>query len=210
MYILLEHHKGPAGEVLATDMLLTSKYPGKPFINFKSATENALFTLLVGKSGLFKEPHPKDRSYNETTFVWSFLGTVGKTVYEAIKDSPLAKIGIRFERVKNLTDQAESKYFTAPSIAEPFDPNNFFHDPTPSAPSDEDKRLLLIAELAALLGLPSADLIARKDEPIIKKQYRVFALANHPDRPGGSAERMSHLNYMWQALHQEGSWKIGA
>jgi len=50
-------------------------------------------------------------------------------------------------------------------------------------------------DLYKLLGVPST---ATQDE--IKKAYRTASLAHHPDRHGGSTEKMQAVNYAYEIL----------
>lgn len=192
MYLLYEHHKDSDGNILATDMLLTSVFPGKPFVSFKNAAEKAIFELC---KLTFKEIHTKERTIDMDTYIWSFFGDAGRRVYEKLKASPLATVGLKFERVENLASQKASGYIDALK-ASGMDPADFFYQqaaPASSGPTIEQVE----KKLAALLDIDTPDLetCAPGD---LKKLYRQAAMRLHPDRNNGDAKGMTELNYYWQ------------
>jgi hypothetical protein len=210
MYLLFEHHRDADRKVIATDMMLSSNYPGKLGISFRDPQESAILKFFTNKTGgLFKQPHPKLRTYDEKTFVWSFFGETGKDVYDAIRAADILRLmGLKFQRVSDLATQAAAGYVATPSVAEVFDPNNFFYDPTPSGvsgPTDLERFNLLMDELSTLFNIPKAELTQeRKRDDAYKRIYRKLSMAYHPDRNSGDASRMTHLNYLWQT-YQKGS-----
>jgi hypothetical protein len=197
MYLLYEHHKNPStGELLATDMLLTSYFPGAPRINFSSAEEKALFELCKLQ---FKSINAKERTIDMETYIWSFFGNAGQQVYNLIKGSPLASAGIKFERVERLVKQKAAGSIDRPSIST-IDPADFFYNQASlgGAPS-KDK---IKAELEKLLAVGSLFDLEKIPAPDLKKHYRSAAMRLHPDRNGGDAKGMTELNYYWQQWQQ--------
>ena len=199
MYVLYEHHKGPDGAILVTDMALTFRFPGNPRIDFRrlSIQEKAIFEIV--KDTFFKDIHPKFRSMDDKTKVWSFFAPWGKTLYENLLASPLTQVGLRFERVEALQASFEAGYVTRPELR--IDPSDFFYaqeQPKASGPSREEA----IMQLAALLELTTATLTDKAlNEGTIKKAYRRKALALHPDRNNGNGSKMSDLNMLWQVYN---------
>jgi hypothetical protein len=192
MYLLYEHHKDASGQIIATDMLLTSVYPGASRVIFKSASEKAIFELC---KLTFKEIHTKERTIDMDTYIWSFFGTAGKAVYDRLKASAIAAAGLQFQRIDNLAEQKKNGYIRAPA-ASLFDAADFFYQqaaPSSNAPSKEQ----LKAQLAPMLGVPPEEL---EVQPLsaLKKPYRQAAMRLHPDRNNGDATQMTELNYLWQ------------
>ena len=198
MYLLYEHHYGPEGTIIATDMIMTSFYPGKKGINWRSAEDKAIFEF---SKIVFKNIHIANRSYDDKSNVWTFLGETGKTVYEQLKNSPIVAVGLRLEQVEDLAGQATSGYIKRPS-AQRWNANDFFYNPqgVPVAQQSLTKEQIA-AKLSTLLLLSEADILAGSVSSL-KKPYRAAALRLHPDRPEnqGSAAAMTELNYLWQQL----------
>ena len=198
MYLLYEHHFSPEGTVLATDMIMTSFYPGKKGINWRSAEDKAVFEF---SKIVFKNIHIANRSYDDKSNVWTFLGETGKTVYEQLKNSPIVAVGLKLEQVEDLADQATSGYIKRPS-AQRWNSNDFFYNPQGVAQGSAVLTKEAIAgKLAPLMLLSEAEILAGSVSSL-KKPYRVAALRLHPDRPEnqGSAAAMTELNYLWQQL----------
>src|SRR5215472_13039551 len=125
MYLLYEHHFDASGAILATDMVLSSGYPGRKFVNFKrDPAEAAIFEFA---KRIFKNIHFQNRTYEDVGNVWSFLGTSGKEVYEALKASPIVAVGLKFQRVENLMAQAATGSISAPSTST-WNANDFFYN----------------------------------------------------------------------------------
>lgn len=184
MYLLYEHHKGQDGQLLATDMLMSSFFPGTPRINFKVPTEAGTFEFT---KKTFKEVHSSNRNYDPKTNIWSFFGGVGASIYKILKESPFAAFGLTFERVDGLSEQVIAGYVKRPEKFL-FDPSDFFYTPEapkPSGPTKEQAE----TELKKLIG-PVLD----------RKAYLRACLSLHPDRPEnkGDASLMTNLNYYWQ------------
>lgn len=195
MYLLYEHFKSPSGEHLATDMMMSSWFPGKPGINFKRPADAACFEFC---KATFKQVHIKDRTYNPDTNVWSFLGMTGQHVYKILKDSPIVKVGLLCERVEDLQGQSGAKYIKKPEKPFVFDASDFFYTPeapAPSGPTREQAR----AKLAALLGMSEEDYL--KANP--RKLYLRGAMLFHPDRNNGDGAKMTELNYLWQIVEEK-------
>lgn len=198
MYLLYEHHKDSSGNLLATDMLMTSWFPGKPGIAFKKPAEAAFFEFT---KHIFKAVTYSQRAYDPDTKIWSFFGTAGQGVYAALKSSPMASIGLNFERIESLSDSVKAGYVGRSEKAFVFDPTDFFYTPEapkPSGPSrsDAEKELKLIFGLSPNIGLECLDAVT------VKKHYRAAALRLHPDRNAGDSSGMTTLNYFWQIFNK--------
>lgn len=195
MYLLYEFHRSPSGEILVTDMLCTSFYPGRPSISWKNGTEKALFELVKAE---FKKVPISQRTYSDKSNIWSFLGVWGKTVHDSIKASPLAAVGVKFQGINGLAEQADSGIISNVSTTA-YNAEDFFYTPSapaPSGPSTEELR----SQLASRLGISIAELNSA-DKLTLKKWYRVKALEYHPDRNNGDGSRMTELNYLWQVYN---------
>ena len=196
MYLLYEHHYAPDGAVLATDMIMTSVYPGRKGINWKSAADSAIFEF---SKIVFKDVHIANRSYDNKSNVWTFLGTAGKDVYEKLKASPIIAVGLKLEAVEDLADQASSGYIKRP-IATKWNANDFFYNPQGvQTGSTALTREVIAAKLSTLLLLPEAEILSGS-AATLKKPYRAAALRLHPDRNQGDGSGMTELNYLWQQL----------
>jgi len=195
MYLLYEHFKSASGEILATDMLLTSRFPGSPFISFRDANEKALFEFC---KLIFKSIHTKNRTIDMNTYIWSFLGSAGKDVYDKIKASPIVAAGLLFERVEDLKGQKAAGFIHRPDTSR-IDPSDFFYQQAAPASAKILTRSEIAAKLAPMLQL-TAPTIEAADLSILKKEYRRAALRLHPDRNNGDATQMTELNWLWQQL----------
>ena len=195
MYLLYEHHKSPSNpdELLATDMLMTTWFPGKPGINFKSGYEKAFFEFT---KKTFKDVHISKRAYADETKIWSFFGSSGASVYKTLKDSPLSALGLSFEQIDSLSDQVLSGYVRKNERAYAFDPADFFYTPEPPK-STALPRELLKEKLAVLMMIPPEHLEVLSAQNL-KQAYRAAALALHPDRNSGDGAKMSEFNMLWQ------------
>lgn len=197
MYLLYEHHKDSAGALLATDMLMSSRFPGKPGINFKNPAEAAFFEFT---KKTFKEVHASQRTYDPDTKIWSFFGGIGASIYKILKESPFASFagGIAFERIEDLAEAVKRGYVAKPEKLA-FDPSDFFYTseaPVPSGPSRSEAE----KQLALLVGLEHSELKGL-DPTMLRKVYLRAALRLHPDRNNGDATGMTNLNFYWQALN---------
>ena len=193
MYLLYEHLKSPAGDLLATDMLLTSIYPGRPGVDFKNLNDSVIF--LSTKDKVFKAVPSASRSYDPDTKIWTFLAGVGAQVYKAIKDSKLLELGLKIQSIENLADQVKSGRVSKPVVTIPIDPADFFYTPeAPKSlgPSKEDAA----AALVKIFQLPAG-------EEITRKHYLRAAMRLHPDRNGGDSNGMTELNFLWQVYNAQ-------
>src|SRR5215831_4122753 len=125
MYLLYEHHFSAEGAILGTDMLMSSYFPGRKAIDWKSASEKAIFEF---SKQIMKNIHISQRTYDDKCNVWSFLGDAGKRVYENLKASPIVTVGLSFERVEDLLSQASDGYIRRPSISS-WNASDFFYNP---------------------------------------------------------------------------------
>ena len=193
MYLLYEHHKDAEGHILVTDMLFTSYFPGRPGVNFKSASEKAQFEF---SKRAFKDVHIRLRSYDKETNIWSFFPPAGAEVYKELKGSDIMKLGLKIEQIDSLTEQKRGGYIRVNSTTKRIDPSDFFY--TPEAPQSTGlSREDLLKKLSGMLLLSAAEL-ENASLLELKGPYRKAALLYHPDRNNGDGSRMSELNYLWQ------------
>lgn len=199
MYLLYEHLKDADGNLLATDMILSSWFPGKPGVNLKRADDNILF--LTTKDKVFKAVPIAQRNYDPDTHIWTFFAGVGASVYKAILDSKLLEIGLKTQKIQNLAEQVKAHYVAKPS-KEVFDPSDFFYSPAapvPSGPTKEqaEAKLKEIFQLSVNIGLGCLD------APTLKKHYRAAAMRLHPDRNNNDSTGMTELNFNWQVYNAQ-------
>lgn len=193
MYLLYEHLKDEHGNILATDMLLSSFYPGTTGVRWKDPTESGIFEIC---KLTFKSIPIKERTYNPDTTIWSFMGGAGKRVYDSLKANPVASAGLKFQKIDGLEDQKRAGRISAP-VKSLFDAADFFYEP--AAPvSTAPPRDKIIEELGNMLELQPKTAILVMDAAELKRRYRQAALKYHPDRNNGDGSKMSDLNYWWQ------------
>ena len=195
MYLLYEHHFSADGAILGTDMCMSSYFPGRKGINWKSPEDKAVFEY---SKIVFKNVHIAQRAYDDKSNVWSFLGLEGKKVYETLINSPIVRVGLKFERVELLLEQATDGYIKKPT-ASSWNANDFFYNSQGTPVGIVLTKETLAAKLAPLLLLPEADLLTA-NIAALKKPYRAAALRLHPDRNSGDGSAMSELNSLWQQL----------
>lgn len=200
MYLLYEHLKDSDGVLLATDMLLSEKYPGRPGVWIKNLNVQDTVLFLTIKDKIFKAVPIAQRNYDPDTHIWSFFSGVGTAVYKAISDSKLVDLGLKIQKIESLAEQVKAKFIAKPVKAEIFDPADFFYTPAapiPSGPSKEqaEKKLKEIFMLSTNIGL------ACLDASTLKKHYRTAAMRLHPDRNAGDSNGMTELNYLWQVYN---------
>lgn len=196
MHVLYEHHKAKVGtdsngnpifSAVATDLILTTTYPGVPGICWYLKPEKASAELILR---LLKEMvNTQSRDYNPKTYVWSFLGNIGKCTVDDLQHI-LQKTKIEFISVTRLAEQAEAHFFEEEKSKVEESPEKFFYNwgkGTASAPLTKE---LVSSRLAELLEVPI--------ESITRKAYLKACLLYHPDRNNGDGSKMSELNMLWQ------------
>ena len=194
MYLLYEHLKDSDGVLLATDMLLSTKYPGHPGVWLKqlSVADSVLFLTIKDK--VFKAVPTAQRSYDPETFIWTFMAGVGAQVYKTIKDSKLLELGLKIQKVERLAEQVKAVRIEKPLLSVPIDPADFFYTPEAPAPSGPTKE-----QSAQRL----AEIFSCSEAEISRKHYLRAALRLHPDRNNGEAEGMTELNFLWQVYNAQ-------
>jgi hypothetical protein len=196
MYVLYEHHVDESGEIFATDMIMTSVFPGRNWVNLKNRNEEAVF-LFVKKT--FKDVHTSKRVYSDEAKVWSFIGDGGRWVYDQLKDTPFVTMKhLTFEPVEDLMGQATAKFFKRPEGGAKWNPKDFFYQQAAPVQSSAPTREALASKLAGMLLISVSELELSKRDTL-KRSYRQRALDLHPDRmPDGDSRAMSELNSLWQ------------
>jgi hypothetical protein len=193
MYLLYEHHSSPSGELLGTDMLLSSWFPGRKGINWKDPADAAIFEF---SKIIFKDVHIASRNYDPKTNVWSFLGSVGKEVYEKLKGSPIIAVGLKLQKIEDLLAQAETGFISKPSISS-WDANDFFYNPQGVVSGSGPSKAEIVLKLSALLAISERELESASIQQL-KKPYRLAAKLLHPDFNNGDDKGMRELNMLWQ------------
>jgi hypothetical protein len=175
-------------------MLMTSYYPGRPRINFKDNMEKALFSFI--KDDGLKGIELKDRIFDPTTNIWSFLNGKGKVVYDFILANVLTQKTVRLKRIQGLADQVRAGYVAELRI-ESFSSEDFFYNKEGALTSTAISKEQILEKLCALLLVPkdTFEIASVRNQ---KQFYRVAAMRLHPDRNNGDATQMSELNMHWQ------------
>lgn len=199
MYILYEHLRSPEGEILATQMLFSSYIGAAPKLNWRSDSEKAAAMLV--KDQYFKAVPLAERMYSGAPeHIWTFLGASAKTVYDAIKTSPIASM-VQFLAIDGLEEQVKAGFVADPAkngkLPKAAD---FFYNTAPAASTPALTRESAAEKLAPMLGV-EATALAIAEPTALKKLYRSAALMFHPDRNNGDGSKMSELNMLWQVFN---------
>lgn len=185
MYVYYEHIRDAQGQLILTELRLSSKGDGGLWINIKDSMENLKFKLCVP---ILKQPPSTVRSFDDETKVWSYTGTTGESVLNGLKAVCASLGGITPIEVEDLTEQCRSgrirldKKRSKPQSAEEF----FYNHGTPIGGQTEMTKEQILEKLTAILG-----------HEVTKSAYRKAALRLHPDRNNGDGSRMSELNMLW-------------
>jgi hypothetical protein len=192
MYVFFEHHKDAKGQIVLTELKLTS-YPTYWAVAFKQAAENTKFQLI---NPILKVPPVALRSYDPATYIWSYIGAEwGEKTLDSIEKVTVSLGGVIFKEVVDLAALATQRSFDLNKLPKkPVRPEDFFYNTAPLggqiALSKEQlaSKLMDILEVQALPG----------EQAALKKLYRAAAMRLHPDRNSGDGSKMSELNMYWQ------------
>jgi hypothetical protein len=169
-----------------------------PVINRKNKTDESYLIIV---SEIFKNVPLISRDYSEKTHIWTFFAPFGKIIatnLESMKTQGLLG-NTEIKEIKNLTEKAASNRLNRKDVVEKdeeekYNPEEFFYSAPAFTSALSGAELSL--KLSSLLEIGVVDLTNLKDDEL-KKIYRRAALRLHPDRPGGSAAKMSELNMLY-------------
>lgn len=122
-----------------------------------------------------------DRSYDNTTKIWTFTERFLKPIEEFCKLAGLTITLISRQQADAASQGAPQAHTSANSGS--VNPNNI---------NGNSSLTLLCHQFMSLLPFDAA-----------QTAFRKAALALHPDRPGGDMEKMSQLNIAWQRLEKD-------
>lgn len=197
MYVLFEHHVSPSGELLATDFLMTSSFPGANKVHFWNNQDKAIFNYV--KDQIFKQVPVGKRAYDPDTYIWSFMEDAGKLVYDQIKADTLTKQFVFLERITNLDSQVRAGFISRSAAT--LDPEEFFYNKAGSASRAPLKQDVL-EELLEVLGYMPDYAFEALTPSEQRRAYRRAAIKCHPDVNNGDGSKMSTLNMLWQQWQQ--------
>jgi hypothetical protein len=190
MYVFYEHHRDPSGQIMLTELRLSS-YPDWMRIQFKNATEN---TAFEASKVLLKQAPVAVRSYDADLKVWSYLGSEwGQRTLDQLKAVISNITRVKFVEVEDLRLYARVDRYD-PSRKKEIKPEDFFYQHT-AQPTVIPKESVL-KQLTQLLQVPETELVSA-DKDALKKIYRRACLRLHPDCNNGDGAQMSELNMLW-------------
>lgn len=194
MYVFFEHHRDADGTVLATDVVCTS-YGNSPGINWKK--DKVIFEVI---KGLLKSPRVETRTFDDTTKIWTYLGTSGFSLLQILQETfaKLPNVILEFREVRDLEDAIKSGVISE-NRQKKIDPKDFFYNKAPI--SQEITKKQALARMTPLMGTEPAA-FAALDSTGQKNVYRRAALKLHPDRNGGDGSKMSELNMLWRVYNE--------
>lgn len=191
MYVFYEHHKDAFGKIMLTELRLSSYKPNFG-IAFRNKRENTLFEAL--KIGL-KEAPIAQRSYDDTTKLWSYLDDWGIKTLARLQVIAAAFGGLVEVETQDMQTCARLQRW-APTTKKP-KAEDFFYNYGQPVSTPALSRSAITAKLAFLLEITEATLSSTESSEL-KKLYRRAALRLHPDRNNGDGSKMSDLNMIWQ------------
>ena len=186
-----------------TEVVLSSNGSGN-IVNWKNNKDKAMTDML---RSLFKQVPLAERTYDETSRIWTFIGFRGQVIIEGIKSMitqgllnsvELKEIEDLEEKVK--TDSLDRKKSHKVDEKKFNDEDFFYNKVTTTQPL---AGAVLLEKLAPLLGVTTDYLTNESDNAKLKKLYRRAALDMHPDRNNGDGSRMSELNMLWNIFMQQ-------
>ena len=187
MYLYYETHRDGLGTVVLTEMRISSRGDGQLYIDFRDPTEKILFELC---KTILKYPPVAQRSYEESTKVWSFFGDWGTQVIERLKDvtKPLGEI--QLIAVEELSTQALNNRIDLTGKRKRYKPEDFFYNHGQPVAQRQMSKETLCERLKSLMG-----------ETLDKSAYRRAAMRFHPDKNNEDGTKMSELNSLWSVYN---------
>lgn len=174
-------------------------------IHFYSPREKVFHGII---SQMFKTISIAERSWEQSTYITTLIGLAGKrmvvTVESGIKNGLLARLDL--SKITDLRSKlaAGNLSYVPPSPRSSSKPVEvrfkveefFYQDASPKELSGE----ALHKALATMLLLEVSSLKIRTESEL-KKQYRLRAMALHPDRNNGDGSQMAELNRLWSLFN---------
>jgi hypothetical protein len=186
MYVYYEHHKDASGEIVLTELIISSHGNGRLGISFLNKTESMIFEIC--KLSLKHAPVAQ-RSFDPATNIWNYFDEWGQFTLdrlEAVTDAIMHKVTLI--EVQDLAAQAVNKRidFSAKRVR----PEDFFYNYGKPVAQAAMTKETLEQKLKQLMG-----------ETLDKSSYRRAALKYHPDRNNGDGSKMSELNMLWSVYN---------
>lgn len=191
MYCYYEHHKDAHGKTVLTELRLSSYPNGSLAIRFNNSVENTHFELC---KRILKSPPTGQRSYDDASKVWSYLGSYGELVIADMKKI-LESIGGKLNEieVEDLQQQCLNGHIDLTRKRRNIRPEDFFYNTTPQGAAALTKEQLAV-KLSTIMGVQALP----GETSALKKLYRQAAMRLHPDRNNGDGTQMSDLNMYWR------------
>lgn len=203
MYVYYEEFTDSTGAISLIEIVLSS-YGSNTQINWKDPREKAAMDII---NAYLKSVPADKRSYDATSHIWSFLGSTGVAVIQAmnagINGGLLQRTSVH--KITDLQDKASKgqlsrkdkpkKSINAPEVEIKFNEEEFFYNTQPPT----EKKLVgeaLWEALGDMLGIPMEE-VKSGDARTLKKAYFRAAMKYHPDRNNGDGSKMSELNMLW-------------
>jgi hypothetical protein len=171
-------------------------------IEFFRPTQKGLHTMI---SQMFKSIDLNSRSWDQSTFVTTLIGYAGRKMVVTVESAVAGGI-LKGLNLKKITDlQAKVRTQTLNYIPPPprpgvkpvevkFKEEDFFYkDATPKGELSGEALQKAVASILLL----DLNALKTRTESELKKQYRLRAMALHPDRNGGDSSQMAELNRLW-------------
>jgi hypothetical protein len=165
-------------------------------------------------SEFFKAVPLEIREYNASTYLTTIIGVSGKRMLEfvnmAITNGLLKSVTVK--QITSLQDKLANKRLNyiepvkkpeAGKVEIKYKEEDFFYKHSTGGANEPTGEVLWKA-LSKILEL-EYEVFIKGSPDLLKKQYRVRALALHPDRNNGDGSRMSELNYLWRLYNADNS-----
>lgn len=198
------YEKFPATVTLTVTQIVMSCDGCSNSINWKNPREKAMIDML---RSLFKQVPLSERTMDDSTYIWTFIGFRGDVIIEGIKSMINQGLlnNIEIKEIEDLEEKTRSGSLDRIKSSKPgekkFKDEDFFHKNITT--TQEVSGAKLLERLAPLLEIGVVDLTNESDNLKLKKLYRKAALRLHPDRNNGDGSKMSELNMLWNIFMQQ-------